>query len=159
MGLLAKDSCVHDHIFFLWLCSTWFLICCKKKNQQQKKQENKMVAISCTVLIEECPSPFEDSLTVFALQVRLLEDENLRCLWLIFVTPFPHPCWWFCSKESKRSIGNALCSLAHSAARLADCYSQACSILPFLRLSQGDSFSFNHFFFILETLIAPVIHK
>lgn len=35
-----------------------------------------MVAISCTVLIEECPSPFEDSLTVFALQVRLLEDEN-----------------------------------------------------------------------------------
>lgn len=39
-----------------------------------------MVAISCTVLIEECPSPFEDSLTVFALQVRLLEDENLRCL-------------------------------------------------------------------------------
>lgn len=35
-----------------------------------------MVAISCTVLMEECPSPFEDSLTVFALQVRLLEDEN-----------------------------------------------------------------------------------
>lgn len=91
------------------------------------KKENNMVAISCTVLIEECPSPFEDSLTVFALQVRLLEDENLWCL----VTPFPHPCWWFCSKESKRSIGNALCSLAHSAARLADCYSQACSILPF----------------------------
>ena len=29
----------------------------------------------------------------------------------------------------------------------------------FLRLSQGDSFSFNHSFFILETLIAPVIHK
>lgn len=35
-----------------------------------------MVAISCTVLMEECPTPFEDSLTVFALQVRLLEDEN-----------------------------------------------------------------------------------
>ena len=33
-----------------------------------------MVAIGCTVLMEECPSPFEDSLTVLALQVRLLED-------------------------------------------------------------------------------------
>lgn len=39
-----------------------------------------MVAISCTVSIDDCPSPFEDSLTVFALQVRLLEDENLRRL-------------------------------------------------------------------------------
>lgn len=36
-----------------------------------------MVAISCTVLIEECPSPFEDSLTVFALQVRLLERRKI----------------------------------------------------------------------------------
>ena len=36
-----------------------------------------MVAISCTVLTEECPSLSEDSLTVFALQVRLLEDEQL----------------------------------------------------------------------------------
>lgn len=35
-----------------------------------------MVAINCTVLIEECPSPFEDSLTVFALQVRLLERRK-----------------------------------------------------------------------------------
>lgn len=48
--------------------------------------------MSCTVLLEECPSPFEYSWTVFALQVRLLEDENLWRLWLIFVTPFPH--WW-----------------------------------------------------------------
>lgn len=33
-----------------------------------------MVAIHCTALKEECP--FEDSVTVFALQVRLLEDEH-----------------------------------------------------------------------------------
>lgn len=46
-----------------------------------------------------------------------------------------------------------------TAARPAVCYSQARSILPCPHLSQGDSFSFNHLFFILETLIAPVIHK
>lgn len=70
MGLLAKDSCVHDHMFFFSLTVLNLVFNILKK-------ENNMVAISCTVLIEECPSPFEDSLTVFALQVRLLEDENL----------------------------------------------------------------------------------
>lgn len=35
-----------------------------------------MVATRCTVLKEECPFAFEDSLTVFALQVRLIEDEH-----------------------------------------------------------------------------------
>lgn len=58
--------------FFLTVPNSVFKILLKRKKN--------MVAISCTVLIEECPSPFEDSLTVFALQVRLLEDENVRCL-------------------------------------------------------------------------------
>lgn len=39
-----------------------------------------MVAIRCTALKEECPFAFEDSVTVFALQVRLLEDEHFRRL-------------------------------------------------------------------------------
>lgn len=35
-----------------------------------------MVAVRCTALKEECPFAFEDSFTVFALQVRLLGDEH-----------------------------------------------------------------------------------
>lgn len=51
-----------------------------------------MVAIRCTALKEECPFAVEDSVTVFALQVRLLEDEHFWRLWLTLVTPFP--CRW-----------------------------------------------------------------
>lgn len=35
-----------------------------------------MVAVRCTALKEECPFAFDVSVPVFALQVRLLEDEH-----------------------------------------------------------------------------------
>lgn len=44
-----------------------FNILFKKKKRRKK---------SCTVLMDEGPSPFGGSLPVFALQVRLLEDDK-----------------------------------------------------------------------------------
>lgn len=51
--------------------------------------EKHTVAIRCTVRTTECPSPSWDSRTVFALQVRLLEDEISNVCDFFLQIPFP----------------------------------------------------------------------